>query len=99
MSLKDELSFSKPMELPAHEAVLNIYYTASCLKKKADELYPDSLKGFLSIPVFGVFWYYSIVLIRIPRILLLVNCCTISYSLLSFSFSCEANSAEPEIIR
>ncbi len=39
MSLKDELSFSKPMELPAHEAVLNIYYTASCLKKKADEFF------------------------------------------------------------
>ncbi len=46
MSLKDELSFSKPMELPAHEAVLNIYYTASCLKKKADEFFrPFGLTG------------------------------------------------------
>lgn len=39
MSLEDELSFSKPIELPAYEAVLNIYYTASCLKKKADEFF------------------------------------------------------------
>ena len=35
MSLKVELSLQKPIELLAHEALLNTYYTASCLRKKA----------------------------------------------------------------
>jgi len=36
VSLEKELGFSRPIELLAHEALLNIYYTASCLKKRAD---------------------------------------------------------------
>jgi len=36
VSLEHELGFSRPVELLAHEALLNIYYTASCLKKRAD---------------------------------------------------------------
>ena len=37
MSLESELSLRRPFTLLAHEALLNIYYSASCLKKKAGE--------------------------------------------------------------
>jgi len=37
MSLEVELRFKKPIALLAHKALLNIYYTASCLRKKAGE--------------------------------------------------------------
>jgi DNA-binding MarR family transcriptional regulator len=37
MSLEVELSLRKPFTRLAHEALLNIYYSASCLKKKAGE--------------------------------------------------------------
>ena len=37
MSLQLELGFKRPVALLAHEALLNTYYTASCLKKKAGE--------------------------------------------------------------
>lgn len=36
MSLEHELGLRKPIAMLPHEALLNIYYTASCLKKKAD---------------------------------------------------------------
>jgi MarR family 2-MHQ and catechol resistance regulon transcriptional repressor len=39
MSLEQELGFTKPIALLAHEALLNIYYTASCLKKRAGEFF------------------------------------------------------------
>jgi len=39
MSLEQELRLRKPILLPAHEALLSIYYTASRLKKKADEFF------------------------------------------------------------
>ena len=39
MSLEHELGLSKPIALLAHEALLNIYYTASCLKKQAGEFF------------------------------------------------------------
>lgn len=39
MSLEHELRLRKPIALEAHEALLNIYYTASCLKKRADEFF------------------------------------------------------------
>lgn len=39
MSLEHELGLSKPITLQPHEALLNIYYTASCLKKRADEFF------------------------------------------------------------
>ena len=35
MSLEFELCLRRPFTLLAHEALLNIYYSASCLKKKA----------------------------------------------------------------
>jgi len=35
MSLEFERHFKKPIALLAHEALLNTYYTASCLRKKA----------------------------------------------------------------
>jgi DNA-binding MarR family transcriptional regulator len=35
MSLEAELGLRKPVTLLAHEALLNTYYTASCLRKKA----------------------------------------------------------------
>jgi len=37
MSLEVELRFKKPIVLLAHKALLNTYYTASCLRKKAGE--------------------------------------------------------------
>ena len=39
MVLEHELGFRKPIALPSHEALLNIYYTTSCLKKRADEFF------------------------------------------------------------
>ncbi|MHC4726479.1 MAG: MarR family winged helix-turn-helix transcriptional regulator [Planctomycetota bacterium] len=37
MSLEIELCLKRPFTLLAHEALLNIYYSASCVKKKAGE--------------------------------------------------------------
>jgi DNA-binding MarR family transcriptional regulator len=37
MSLETELCLKRPFTLLPHEALLNIYYSASCLKKKAGE--------------------------------------------------------------
>jgi DNA-binding MarR family transcriptional regulator len=39
MVLKDELGLKKDFASPAHEALLNIYYTASVMKKRADEFF------------------------------------------------------------
>ena len=39
MALEHELGLRKPIALLPHEALLNIYYTASQLKKKADEFF------------------------------------------------------------
>lgn len=39
MSLKEELNLRRPITLLPHRALLNIYYTASCLKKRADEFF------------------------------------------------------------
>lgn len=39
MSLEQELGLRKPIALLAHESLLNVYYTASQLKKKADEFF------------------------------------------------------------
>lgn len=39
MSLKHELRLAKPITLLPHDALLNIYYTASRLKKQADEFF------------------------------------------------------------
>lgn len=39
MSLKHELGLKEPIALRPHEALLNIYYTASCLKKRAGEFF------------------------------------------------------------
>ncbi len=44
MALRQELDLKKPIALSGHEALLNIYYTASLLKKKAgDFLHPFGL--------------------------------------------------------
>ena len=39
MALEQELSLKKGFEVLEHEAILNIYYTGSCIKKKADEFF------------------------------------------------------------
>jgi DNA-binding MarR family transcriptional regulator len=39
MSLKEELKLKRGFQMPEHEAVLNIYYTATGLKKSADEFF------------------------------------------------------------
>lgn len=38
MTLQKELNLTHPFALCAHEAVLNIYYTGSCLKKRVDQI-------------------------------------------------------------
>jgi len=39
VGLDKELQLKKPLVLDSHEALLNIYYTASCLKKKGDQFF------------------------------------------------------------
>ncbi len=39
MTLQQELRLKKPFETLEHEAVLNIYHTASCIKKTASEFF------------------------------------------------------------
>jgi DNA-binding MarR family transcriptional regulator len=39
MALKEELGFKQGFKEPAHEALLNIYYTASMMKKRADAFF------------------------------------------------------------
>lgn len=39
MSLERELGLKKAIALLPHEALLNIYYTASCLKKQGDKFF------------------------------------------------------------
>ncbi|MHC4130756.1 MAG: MarR family winged helix-turn-helix transcriptional regulator [Planctomycetota bacterium] len=39
MMLESELTLRKPIKLLPHRSLLNIYYTASCLKKRADEFF------------------------------------------------------------
>jgi DNA-binding MarR family transcriptional regulator len=39
MTLTQELGLKKPISILPHEALLNVYYTASCLKKKADQFF------------------------------------------------------------
>ncbi len=39
MSLSKELGLKKAITPLTHEALLNIYYTASCMKKRADEFF------------------------------------------------------------
>jgi len=42
MSLKEELKLKKGFDIVEHEAVLNIYYTATGLKKRADVFFKTS---------------------------------------------------------
>jgi len=37
MSLEHELGLRKPIAMLGHEALLNIYFTATCIKKRAAE--------------------------------------------------------------
>lgn len=37
MGLKEELKLKKPLALPSHEALLNIYYTATAIKKNISD--------------------------------------------------------------
>ena len=39
MSLECELDLKKPISLLSHRAILNVYYTASQLRKKAEEFF------------------------------------------------------------
>jgi DNA-binding MarR family transcriptional regulator len=39
MSLKNELKFKNPIKRLSHEALLNIYFTASCIKKQAGQFF------------------------------------------------------------
>ena len=37
MGLKEELKLNRPIAMPGHEALLNIYFTSACIKKHAAE--------------------------------------------------------------
>ena len=39
MGLKEELGLKEPFKVPGHEALLNIYYTGSKIKKRAREFF------------------------------------------------------------
>jgi DNA-binding MarR family transcriptional regulator len=39
VSLKEELKLKKGFDIVEHEAVLNVYFTAACLKKRADAFF------------------------------------------------------------
>ncbi|MGB8226255.1 MAG: MarR family transcriptional regulator [Sedimentisphaerales bacterium] len=39
MSLKEELKLKKGFNIVEHEAALNVYFTAACLKKRADAFF------------------------------------------------------------
>jgi MarR family 2-MHQ and catechol resistance regulon transcriptional repressor len=39
MALKEELGLRRGFDEPAHEALLNVYYTASMMKKRADAFF------------------------------------------------------------
>ena len=39
MSLKEELKLKKGFSIVEHETVLNVYFTAACLKKRADAFF------------------------------------------------------------
>ncbi len=39
MGLQDELKLYRPLQIHGHEGLLNIYFTASKMKKKADEFF------------------------------------------------------------
>ena len=39
MALHDELKFRNPIRLLPHEVLLNVYYTASCIKKDASRFF------------------------------------------------------------
>ena len=39
MALKEELGLKTDFASPAHEALLSIYYTASIMKKRADDFF------------------------------------------------------------
>ena len=41
MALKEELGLKRGYKIPAHEALLNIYYTTSILKKRADVFFAE----------------------------------------------------------
>jgi len=41
MGLKEELGLKRPFSMPAHETLLNIYYTGSQVKKRAREFFAD----------------------------------------------------------
>lgn len=42
MSIQADLHLRKPFTVISHEAVLTIYYTASCLKKRVDHILNDA---------------------------------------------------------
>lgn len=39
MGLQEELGLKAGINIPSHEALLNVYFTASCLKKYADQFF------------------------------------------------------------
>ena len=59
MSLKNELGLKHSYETPAHEALLNVYYTASMMKKRADVFFSRFGLTDVQFNLLGLLYYES----------------------------------------
>lgn len=59
MALKQELGLKRGYVVPAHEALLNIYYTASMMKKRADVFFGQFGLTDVQYNLLGLLYYES----------------------------------------
>jgi DNA-binding MarR family transcriptional regulator len=59
MALKEELGVKKDFASPAHEALLSIYYTASLMKKRADEFFGQFSLTDVQFNLMNLLYYES----------------------------------------
>ena len=59
MTLEQELGLKKPFSVLEHEAILNIYYTGSQIKKKADELFRSFSLTDVQFNVMALLYHHS----------------------------------------
>jgi MarR family 2-MHQ and catechol resistance regulon transcriptional repressor len=59
MTLKQELGLKQGFKEPAHEALLNIYYTASMMKKKADVFFSQYGLTDVQYNLLTLLYYHS----------------------------------------
>ncbi len=59
MTLKQELGLKRGYVVPAHEALLNVYYTASMMKKRADNFFGQFKLTDVQFNLMGLLHYES----------------------------------------